>query len=84
MNTKTAKKPVEIHSSQLQKLTAALLQKQSALISRRGVFLLHDNARPHTAKATKEIIKTLGWEVLPHPPYSSDGVIPVVLLHIFT
>uniref|UniRef100_A0A4W6CBK6 Histone-lysine N-methyltransferase SETMAR n=1 Tax=Lates calcarifer TaxID=8187 RepID=A0A4W6CBK6_LATCA len=28
----------------------------------KGVILHHDNARPHT----------LGWELLPHPPYSPD------------
>uniref|UniRef100_A0A914CMV7 Transposase n=1 Tax=Acrobeloides nanus TaxID=290746 RepID=A0A914CMV7_9BILA len=34
------------------------------------IILQHDNAKPHTAKLTK--IQELDWEVLPHPPYSSD------------
>lgn len=38
----------------------------------RGVFLLHDNARPHTAEVTQAKIRELGFTQLPHPPYSPD------------
>ena len=36
------------------------------------MILLHDNARPHAASAVKKYLKTLKWDVLPHPPYSPD------------
>ncbi|GBP46080.1 Mariner Mos1 transposase [Eumeta japonica] len=36
------------------------------------VILLHDNAWPHIAKPVKICLETLQWEVLLHPPYSSD------------
>ncbi|PSN42912.1 hypothetical protein C0J52_12034 [Blattella germanica] len=38
----------------------------------RNVISQHDNVRPHTARATVEKIRTFGWEILPHPPYSPD------------
>ena len=36
------------------------------------VRFLHDNARPHTAKLTREKLKELDWEILPRQPYSPD------------
>ncbi|XP_064482305.1 histone-lysine N-methyltransferase SETMAR-like [Ornithodoros turicata] len=47
----------------------ALKQKRPGLISK-GVLLLQDNARPHTAHPTARTLQELGWELLPHPPYS--------------
>lgn len=36
-------------------------------------YLLHyDNARPHTASKTVEMIERANFELLPHPPYSPD------------
>ena len=36
----------------------------------KGIVLLHDNARPHTAAHTVETLQKLKFEVLAHPPYS--------------
>jgi hypothetical protein len=39
------------------------------------VILQHDNARPHTARATVATITDLHFDNLPHPPYS-PGLAP--------
>ena len=38
----------------------------------KGVVLLHNNARPHTAARTNALIKLFNWEIFEHPPYSPD------------
>jgi histone-lysine N-methyltransferase SETMAR len=53
----------------LLKLWEAICQKTSRP-TERGVLLHHDNARPHTARATQERIQELQWELLEHLPYS--------------
>jgi transposase len=35
---------------------------------------LHGNARPHTARATNDVLETLKFADLSHPPYSPDLV----------
>lgn len=57
------------YSSQLERLK---VQLASVRPGRDRVIFLHDNARPHTAKLTREKLLQLGWEVLPHPAYSPD------------
>ena len=42
------------------------------MINRKKVLLLIDNAKPHKNKTVDETILDLGWEILPHPPYSPD------------
>ncbi len=62
----------EVYCSQLDRLCEKLTRNRPSLINRKGVILQHDNARPHTARLTQQKINELGWEVLPHPPYSPD------------
>ena len=58
----------------------AMLTKLKARISRvrpekKTTFLLqHDSAWPHTSLKTVEHIISVGWSVIPHPPYSLDSV----------
>jgi transposase len=59
------------HCVVLLKLPDAIRRKHPGQLAR-GVQLHHDNARPHTARATEERIQELQWELLEHPPYSPD------------
>ena len=54
---------------ELDRLAEAVRQKRP---DKTKIILQHDNAKPHTAKLTKAKIQELGWEVLPHSPYSPD------------
>ena len=58
-----------VYTEQLQKLADAVREKRP---TRLEVALLHDNAKPHTAKLTQEFLKSLGWTTVLHPPYSPD------------
>lgn len=68
--TITASKYCEI----LDRVQTALQEKRPGLFEegRCKVILQQDNATPHTARITKTKIRELGWEPMPHPPYSPD------------
>jgi transposase len=34
--------------------------------------MLNNNACPHTATATQDLMTPFGWELFVHPPYSPD------------
>ena len=59
----------ERYQETLKKLARAIRTKRPNM---HNVILHHDNARPHTARATIDAIAAKGWTVLPHPAYSPD------------
>ena len=62
----------EVFCQQLNRVNETLGGKWTALINRKGVIFQHDNARLHASKQTPQKIRSLGWKVLPPPPYSPD------------
>ena len=52
-------------------LRQAIKSKRPGKLTR-GVILLHNNARPHTANTITALLQKFKWEVLGHPPYSTD------------
>lgn len=59
----------QVYTAQLEKLKARIVTEHPELDK---IYFLHDNARPHTAKLTREKLDEFGWKVIPHPPYSPD------------
>ena len=58
---------------QLMRSSRFLKEKRPLYAQRHDkVILWHDNDRSHVAKSVKTYLETLQWEVLSHPPYSSD------------
>ena len=52
-------------------LRPAIRTKRRGLLSR-GIILLHDNARSHSAAKTVEALQQLNFEILEYPLYSPD------------
>ena len=61
------------------RLKPAIRSKRQGLLSK-GVLLLHNNARPHTAAHTAETLWKLKFEIMAHPPYSPDLSLSWLLL----
>lgn len=62
-----------VYCHQLDNLHRALNNVRPRWAEERGkVRLLHDNARSHVAKVTREKLAKFRWQVMAHPPYSPD------------
>ncbi|GFY26019.1 mariner Mos1 transposase [Trichonephila clavipes] len=62
----------DVYIEQLTKLNNAFEEKWPELTNRKGVEFHQGNARPHTSLVTRQKLLKLGWDLLPHPPYSPD------------
>ena len=63
---------LNVYCRQLMKLDKEIEEKWPELETRKGVIFHQDNARLHTSMVTRKKLLKLGWEVMPHPPYSPD------------
>ena len=55
----------------LERLRNSIQQKRRGMW-KRGVLLLHDNAPSHRSDVAQAALCELGFDKLPHPPYSPD------------
>lgn len=63
---------LSVYDQQLVKLSDGIQEKRPTLANCKSVVFQHDNAKHHTSLVTHQKLLELGWDVLPHPPYSSD------------
>ena len=61
-----------VYCRQLMILDKKIKEKWPELETRKGVIFHQDNARPHTSLVTCKKLLELGWEVMPHPPFSPN------------
>ena len=62
----------EFYLEVLRRLRKNVRRKCPELWRSGSLFLHHDNAPPHTALSVTWYLASLGWTVVPHPPYSPD------------
>lgn len=55
----------------LRRLRRAIQNKRRGMLTS-GIVLIHDNARPHTARVTQRLLQQFQWDIFEHPPYSPD------------
>jgi histone-lysine N-methyltransferase SETMAR len=68
----------------MKKLRRAIQNKSRGMLTR-GLVLLHDNARPHTAAQTQALIRSFGWEKFdpPPPPFPLSSDLAPSDFHLF-
>ena len=62
----------EKYAQQIDEMHWKLKHLMLTLVNRMGPILLHDNTWPHIAQPMLQKSSELGYEVLPHTPYSPD------------
>jgi hypothetical protein len=58
-----------LYAALMCRLREAIKEKRRGK-SRKGVLLLHDNARPHYVEISTAAIRDFGFELVPHPLFT--------------
>ena len=62
----------DAYCATLRRLHKAIQNRRRGKLSR-GTVLIHDNARPHTARQTQTLLHDdFHWDTFDHPPYSPE------------
>ena len=62
----------DAYCATLWRLRKAIQNRRRGRLSR-GIVLIHDNVRPHTARLTQTLLRDeFPWDTFDHPPYSLD------------
>ncbi len=69
--TKESRINKDTYFDTLMRLRTAIKNKRPGKLSKK-IFLIHDNARPHTANIVQTLLADFKWEVFAHPPHSPD------------
>jgi hypothetical protein len=59
----------DVYCDTREKLHRVIQNEHCGMLSQ-GFVMLHDNAHPHTAAATPDLIAIFGWEQFDNRPYS--------------
>ena len=62
----------ENYAQQINEMHQKLQGLPPALVNRKGLIFLHNNARPHITQPAFQKLNKLGYKVLSHLPYSPD------------
>ena len=62
----------DTYCATLRRLRKAIQNRRRGRLSR-GIVQIHDNARPHTARQSQNLLHDeFHWDTFDHPPYSPD------------
>ena len=70
-----------VSSEMMNKLQRSIQNRWRRLLTK-GVVLLHDKVRTHTAAHTNALVNLSNWEIFDHPSYSPD--LPPSSYNLFT